>query len=174
MAQLVRHGFHIVSAALVVQQHPGGHILQRGGAESAAALALADFAVQVVLFKDAAGQGFYFGIKLVVSIQHQFGSLTKGVLFFSLGNRSINIIAAQPLNAQQTRFEAEEALEEGDVLAGHFQQGIHHGIGDVVAQVAGRDGLGMVAQLHVLTAPIAHHVLVDLPQQGGVVAIDLI
>ena len=52
MAQFVRHGGHIIGAALVIEQHPGGQVRDELSAESAAAFALAHFAVEVAVVKD--------------------------------------------------------------------------------------------------------------------------
>ena len=55
MTQLVGHRGHVVSAALVIEQHPGGELGRDRSAEGAAALALAHFAIEMAIIEDALG-----------------------------------------------------------------------------------------------------------------------
>jgi hypothetical protein len=112
-------------------------------------------------------------VKFVEGLQDDLCSLVVVIFFVRFFNRGVDIIAAQFFHTQAFGFEPEKALEVVRILAGDLQKGLDDRVGDIVDQVAHRDGLFETAQVEVFIAPIAHDGLVDLPQDGGVFLIDL-
>ena len=131
-----------------------------------------DFAVEVLFVQDAPGQIGELRRELVVALQdHRYG-LGKVVLLVGLADGRIDVVAAQPVHSQPARLQAEVALEKDGVLAAYLQQGVHHVVRNIVAQVAGRNRAFVAPQLKLLAKPVAGNRLVDLAQNQRIVAVD--
>ena len=126
MAQFVRHGGDIIRSALVVEQNPGSQVRGEGGAESAAHLAFADLAVNVVGIQDLLGHAGELGMELVEGLQDDLRGLVIAVGLIRLGDRGVDVIAAELFHTEALGLELEEALEVLGVLAGDIEQGLDH------------------------------------------------
>ncbi len=174
MSQLVGQRRHIVDLAIVVDQHPGGQLREHAIAVRAAHLARAHFGIQVLLVDDAHGVIGQRRRESAVGVVHHPHGLIEGVGLLGLGERRVDIVAAQPVHAQRVGLEAEIALEEIDVLTNYLEQGLDHLVGHIVIQVLHTDRAGELAQLHIFRAPVAHARRVDLRQHVRVLLVDAV
>ena len=174
MSQLVRQSGNVAGLALVVGQHPGGEVGCDAPAERTAALAVAHFAVQVVLVEDALGEAGQLPVEAGEGVEDHVRRLGKRVGLVGAGYRRVDVVTAQAVHAEDIGFQDEEAVENFGVFLADVQQGIHYFVGNVVRQVAGGEGRGEAAQVDLLVMPVAHQCLVHLTQDGTVLAVDTV
>ncbi len=174
MSELVRHGGHIIRAALVVEQYPGGQVRQGCQAEGAALLALAYLAVEVGLSRHSQCQLSHERVKFTEGIHHQRHGILEGKCPVGVAERGVDVIAAQFFHAQQAGFEFEIALEDAGIAGADVQQGLHHRVRYMVGEVAHGNRAAKAAQVELFVVPVAHQVLVDLSQNGAVFAVDAV
>jgi len=125
----------------------------------------------VVAVKDAPRHLLQAGVKLAEGIEDHRRALVEGIPLVGGGNGGVEVVAAQPVHANQAGFQPEEALENHRILPGNVQQGVHHFVGQVVGKVAGGNRLAVLAQPQVFGVPVPHQVLVNLPQNGGILPV---
>ena len=92
--------------------------------------------------------------------------------FIRFGDWRVDIVAAQFVHAQLFGFEPEVAVEHAQVFSGDFDERVDNLIRNVVNQVAHGNRAAEAAQGNVFVAPVAHQVLIDLPEDGRVLAVD--
>jgi hypothetical protein len=164
----------VAHSAGVVGEHPGGQPRQHGGAESAAAFALAQLAVEMVLGQDPFGELRQPRIEVAKGFEHQRHAFAERDGASRAGDRSVEIVAAQAFHAQPLRLEPEVALEERRLGAAHLEQRLDGLVGDVVGDVAHRDRRSVAAQADALVVPIAHAVGVELAEHRRLLAVDAV
>ena len=172
VAELVGQGRHVAHPAGEVDQHPRCVAGEHGVAEGAAALALADLAVEVALGKDPLSVFRKLGVEIVERLQHRADGVGVVDLAVGAGERGVEVVAPELREAQPTGLQPEVALEEADVLARGLQQHLDGAVGDVVVQVAHGEGGGVAAQHHLLVVPVARHVGVDLAEDVRLAGVD--
>ncbi len=140
VAQLVSQGSDVAHLAVVVDQHPGRQTRQRAGAERPTRFARSHLRIEVVVGEHPQRVIGQFRRKAVQGVQHHIRRLAEGVGLVRATQGGIDIISPQLVQAQPARLEAEPALEQAGVLAAHLQKGVGDRIGNIVAQVAHRNG----------------------------------
>ena len=65
-------------------------------------------------------------------------------------------------------------MENADILAGDLEQGVNHIIGEVVDGIAHGNRAGESAQGYIFIFPISNDILIDLPKNWRVIAIDAV
>ncbi len=107
------------------------------------------------------------GMELAEGGQHRGDRLGVGHLAVGADERRVEVVAAEPVEAQPAGLEPEVAAEEVGVLGHHVEQHLDGAVGHVVGEVARRDGRGEPPHLDVLVGPVAHPVHVDLAEDRG-------
>ncbi len=171
MSKLVRHGRHIICTPLIVEQHPRRHIRGHRPTKGTTPFPFADFAIQMIVVEDALGKGSKFGRECPEGFQHHFCGIPEIIFLVRLNNRCVDVISAQFVDTEVFGFQFEIALEDICVFLADIQQGIDSFIGDVVAEIAGGDGIVKVAQVDILVAPIADPGLIHLPEDRSVFSV---
>ena len=174
VAELVRQSRHVAHAARIVDQHPGREAGEDGGAEGAAALALADLAVQVAFGEQPLGQGGEARVERLEGLEDRARRFREGDVAVGGRERRVHVVAAQAVHAEPAGLHPEVALEQRGVLARGLEQRLDGRVGNVVVGVAHGDGRGVAAQDHLLVMPVAHAVDVDLAEDGRFLGIDAV
>ena len=174
VTQFVRHRRHIVHAPLIIEFYPGGEFRRHAPAERAALFPFADFAIDVFVFEDAARQFLEARRKLSERVHDRIEGFFKGIAFVRLDDRRVDVVAAEAFHPQMPRLQAEVPPKDFRVFLAGFQQRIYRLVGDVVHQVPRGDGGGESAEDHVFVSPVARDVLIHLPQNRSVLAIDAV
>ena len=65
-------------------------------------------------------------------------------------------------------------MENANILAGDLEQGVNHVVGEVVDGVAHGNRAGESAQGYIFIFPISNDILIDLPKNWRVIAIDTV
>ena len=119
MAQFVRQGGDLVKGTIEVAQDAALAYARHVHAEGSAALAIALFGIDPVMFKGMAGKGFKIRAEAAEVLEDEGFGLLKGVIGLARTNRGEQIPPGQFLFTQVFRLGLPVLAEHGE--------GIHHG-----------------------------------------------
>ena len=111
VSEFMRHCRHITRASLKVQQNIRSVFRVYRSAECTVAFALTDFAVHVLLFKDALRHFCDLRVEVFERVEDHLCRIVVIEFFVRFGDGRINIITAEFIHAEQFGFELEEAME---------------------------------------------------------------